>query len=350
MVRFSDIIKSRVKKNNEKKQPETIRQEDGFRLSDSHAFKSRNSSTTKKGPNRRASSFETSSFYNAFFDRAKEISQWVKNDMQISPSVILADLHTVIERDLIDSLYEYAISAKNDNEYMSIHTVDVTFTSLKVGKEINFDIKMMLRLGLAAFLENVGMYKIPESILSNTGKLSDEDISLIRKHPETSRDILFNLGERYKWLAETALGTHERSDGSGYPSGLKNDEISELSSIIGLVDTYCAMIRNRPYRNKFIQTDAIKSIAETDKGKFPSRILRIFLNQVSLFPINSYVKLNNGSIGRVLSTERRHPLSPNVEILYGREGNKLNDKQEIALADNPLLYIDCGIDPDDLVN
>lgn len=350
MVRFSDIIKSKEKKTEEKKHPETMRQEEGFRLSDSWFFRSRDmdDSSSKKVSARKASAVELSIYYRALIDKARETSQWVKKDMQISPSPVLSDLHAVIDRDIIDSLYEYAMSVKKDTEDLFTHTVDVTLTSLKVGKGMNYDIKMMLRLGLAAFFQNIGMYKIPEHKLAIKGQLSKNEIALIRKHPETSYELLLNLGDRYTWLAEAAISIHERADGSGYPSGLKEDEIPEISAIVGLSDTYCAMIKDRPYRNKFIRTDAIKSIIQADRNKFPSKIVKIFLNQISLFPVNSYVKLNNGSIGRVLSTNRRHPLSPVIEIVYNGEGNKLKDRLEIALADDPLLYIDKSIDPDDL--
>ena len=236
--------------------------------------------------------------------------------------------------------------AQDDYEKIVIHNVNVTFTALKVGKGMNYDIKKLLRLGLAAFLENVGMFKIPSNILTADRKLSEDEMKIIKSHPENSYEILLKLGERYKWLAETALKVHERTDGSGYPAGIKGDEIPELSSIIGLVDTYIAMIKNRPYRDKLIQADAIKSIIEASRGKFPGRILKVFLNQISLFPANSYVKLNNGSVGRVVSTNKEKPLRPTIELLYDGKGNQLTNKQVIQLADNPLLYIDTSVDSD----
>ena len=346
MVRFYDIIRTKGKKKAKGKQPETTTQNEGVRLSDSWFFKSRNldASSKKKVPSRKTSTLELGGYYRNFIDRARETSQWIKNDMQISTPPVLSDLHTVIDLDLIDSLYDYAMSVDNDHEDILTHTVDVTFTSLKIGKGMKYDIKRMLRLGLAAFLENIGMYKIPESKLLSSGKLSKNEIVLIRKHPETGFNLLQGLGERYAWLAETALSIHERIDGSGYPSGLKQEEIPELSAIIGLADSYCAMIKNRPYRKKFTRTDAIKSIAKTGKDKFPSKIVKVFLDQISLFPVNSYVKLNNGSVGRVLSTNRRHPLSPFIEILYDGEGKKLRDMQQVFLTDDPLLYIENSID------
>ena len=350
MVRFSDIIRGKDKKDEEKKQPEAPRREGGFRLSDSRLYNARNVDTSvkKEGLSRRAGIIETGNYYSAFIERAREIGRIVKSDMNISPASILADMHAIIEKDIIDSLYEYAISVKNESWDISTHTVNVMFTSLKLGKGMKYDIKMLMRLGLAAFLENVGMYKMPEDILEAKGKLSEDEKNLIKKHSETSYKILSNLGERYEWLAETALSIHERSDGSGYPFGLRGNDIPELSSIIGLIDIYIAMINNRPYRDKFIQTDAIKYIVEAGKGKFPSRIIKIFLDQISLFPVNSCVRLNNGSICRVISTDRRHPLSPVVEILYDGEGRELDDRQQINLLDNPLLYINHSINPDDL--
>ena len=350
MVRFYEIIRAKGKKSGEKTPPETIRQEERVRLSDSWFFKSRNldTSSARKVLSGKTSIPEIASYYRSFVKRAHETSEWIKNDVPINPIPVLTDLHAVIERDLINNLYEYAMSVENDHEDILTHTVDVTFTSLKIGKGMNYDIKMMLRLGLAAFLENIGMYKIPETKLSFDGELSKNEIALIRKHPETGHELLQGLGNRYAWLAETALSIHERGDGSGYPSGLKEGEIPELSSIIGLADSYCAMIKNRPYRKKIIRTDAIKSIAKTGREKFPSKIVKIFLDQISLFPVNSYVRLNNGSIGRVLSTNRRHPLSPVIEIQYDGEGKKLRDKPHVFLTDDPLLYIESSIDPDDL--
>ena len=349
MVRFSDIIKSNGEKSETKRQPEPMRQEEGFRLSDSRVLKIRSlDASPSKKVQKSSDTVEVGKYYRAFIDRARETGQWIKNDMQISPAPILSDLHAVIEKDLIDNLYEHTMTVNKDEEDIFTHAVDVTVTSLRMGKGMDYDLKMMLKLGLAAFLENVGMYKIPADKLSFKGKLSNNEMALIRKLPQTSYNILLTLGDRYTWLAETVLRIHERSDGSGYPFGLKETQIPELSAVIGLADIYCAMIGSRPYRDNLTRAEAVKSIIETDKRKFPSKILKLFLNQISLFPVNSYVKLNNGSIGRVLFTNIRHPLSPVVELVYNGKQKKLKNGKKIALTDDPLLYIVRNIDPYEL--
>ena len=169
--------------------------------------------------------------------------------------------------------------------------------------------------------------------------MTDQEWAVIRNHPEVSYQILARLGRGYEWLAEVALQVHERSDGSGYPKGLEEADISELAAIIGLIDTYVAMIKNRPYRDKFVQTDAIKFIIKEAKDLFPARILKVFLNQISLFPVNTLVRLNNKSIGRVVSTDKSQPLRPTIELMYDTHGNRLQTREFVRLADNPLLYI-----------
>ncbi|MFC1868350.1 HD-GYP domain-containing protein [Thermodesulfobacteriota bacterium] len=349
MVRFSDIIKERDKKSPAGESHGKKVEKDKFRLSDSQAFKTMgdNQVSIDISPRENAD-LEIATYYKKFIERASDIRERIKGEQGISPSPILSDLHYIIDKDLINKLYEYAMSAQVDYEEMLIHTIDVTFTSLKVGKGTGYDTKMLLRLGLAAFLENVGMYRIPDSILKSTGKLGEEEIKLIKKHPEMSYERLLRLGEKYKWLADVALQIHERSDGSGYPSGLKGGDILELASLIGLVDTYVAMIKNRPYRDEVIQTDAIKSIVEYSKRLFPPKIVKIFLTQISMFPVNSYIKLNNGSVGRVISTDMNQPLRPTIELLFDRSGNRLSDKPVICLSDNPLLYIDHSVGVNEL--
>jgi hypothetical protein len=97
-----------------------------------------------------------------------------------------------------------------------------------------------------------------------------------------------------------------------------------------------------------LQPDAIRFILKEAKVQFPTRILKAFLNSISLFPFHTYVKLNNKSIGRVISTDRNHPLRPVVEVLYDGLGNKPGQREIVRLSENPLLYIVETIDERDL--
>ena len=282
--------------------------------------------------------------------KAMDVRERIEGDQGIITSPILSDLYYIIDKDLIDELYEYAMFTNIKGEYYIIHSVDVAVASLKIGIGLKYDLKMLLKLGLAAFLENIGMYKLPDSLLKRSDRLGDQEKTLIKRHPEISHDILSRMGEKYEWLAETALQVHERSDGSGYPRGLKGDEILEMSYIIGIVDSFMAMIKNRPYREKFIGTEAVREIVGTGKVLFPPRILKTFLNQITLFPVNSFIRLNNGSIGRVKAVNKSEPLRPIIEIIYDGSGNRLKKTRVVRLSENPLLHIEGGVDIESIAN
>ncbi|MGD9033302.1 MAG: HD domain-containing phosphohydrolase [Desulfobacteraceae bacterium] len=357
MVRFSDIIKDGEQKEPSKKSPENRAEDEDLNLSDSQISRVMSDTQILKVRGEKASSDpsfreewspEVITYYESFIERAIDIRSRVRNEQGISPSPILSDLHHILNKDLVDKLYEYAMFAPIDIEWLLVHNVRMTFISLILGQGLGYDIKMLLKLGLAALLENVGMYKIPDTVLEKKGSLDDNEMAMIREHPKKSYEVLDQMGERYRWLAEVALQVHERTDGSGYPYGLKGGEIYELSSVIGLTDMYVAMTSDRPYRNRIVQTDAIKHVVEEAKEEFPANIRKVFLNRISLFPVNTYVMLNNKSIGRVISTEKEQPLRPTIELLYDSDGGKLEKREVVKLSENPLLYITESIHKRDL--
>jgi HD-GYP domain-containing protein (c-di-GMP phosphodiesterase class II) len=344
MVRFSNIKGIKSKSVSREDLVQHKREQDRVWLSDARI--------QKVGPPDEAvlstqDDPEVKRYCERFIRAAMDVRDKVSGGQGISPSPLLADLHYIVEHDLIERLYGRALSGPDDHEDLSIHSVEVTFSSLMVGKGIGYNVKQLLELGLAAFLENVGMYTIPGAILQKQSKLEESEIERIKQHPEMSYQILCRLGEKYRWLAEVALQVHERADGSGYPRGLKGGEISELASIIGLIDTYVALIRKRPYRDKFLQPDAIKFILKESKSQFSARVLKVFLNYLSFFPLHTCVKLNNKSIGRVVSTDKNQPLRPTVELLYDGLGRKLEKRELIRLSDNPLLYVVEALDQKD---
>jgi HD-GYP domain-containing protein (c-di-GMP phosphodiesterase class II) len=351
MVRFSEIINIKDESGKEDASSEIENRKDVSSFSTSQIMRMGGDEITLEIPGsslRDHASVEIVQYFEKFIDSAREIRERVTKDQGISPSPILADLHHVIDNALIDEMNEYAMASPDNYDWMLLHTVSVTIASLKIGRGLGYDTKGLLELGLAAFLENVGMYKIPDFIPKKKEKLKKEEISLIRQHTNVSYQILSNLGRRYGWLADVALQVHERADGSGYPKGLKGQEILEMASIIGLIDTYIAMTEEKPYREKYLQSHAVNFIIKETKKLFPPQILKIFLNQISLFPVNSYVRLNNQSIGRVVSTDENQPLRPSVEILYDGLSNQVTEREVIRLTDNPLLYIIESIDQKEL--
>jgi HD-GYP domain-containing protein (c-di-GMP phosphodiesterase class II) len=339
MVRFSDIIRI-----DSKSLPCRAPAEPAFEESKRRQGDPELRIAQQRGPAVDSHSFEkmtaeAAAIYETLVKKASEVREKVLADEAVNPAPVLSDLKRMAEQDLIDRVYEHAVCRRGDYEQHLVHSVDVTVTSMKMSQSLGYDPQRQLNLGLCAFVENVGMYKIPENLLKKTEKLEDSERALIMEHPEMSSRILSRMGEEYRWVVDVALQVHERADGSGYPRGLEGPQISEFASIIGLADIYTALIRKRPNRDKLLEVEAIKFILKEAKGLFHHRILKAFLNEISLFPVNTYLRLNNKSTGRVTSTVRNQPLRPMVQLIYDGLGNKLEKKEIVRLSDNPLLYV-----------
>jgi HD-GYP domain-containing protein (c-di-GMP phosphodiesterase class II) len=274
----------------------------------------------------------------ALLNKADGVRESVIQDRAIDRTPILHILEGILEEKLVEDLYGYAVSSSTCDG-LPTHTVCVTLGSLKVGQGMGYGSERLRELGLAAFLENVGMYQIPDHILPKEGELTPQEIAAIKEHPEMSAKLLGEMGLTFRWLAAVAVQTHERADGSGYPRGVKGEKIAEFASIIGLVDTYMAMIEARPYRKKHSPAEAVKFVVTSCKNKFSAKVVKAFLNEISLFPINTQVRLNDHKIGRVVQTHRRHPLNPKVELIYDAVGQSLGNEEIVDLAQCPTLHI-----------
>lgn len=137
-------------------------------------------------------------------------------------------------------------------------------------------------LGYASMLHDVGKWGIPTKILLKPGSLTKAEEHLIKQHPKIGVDMLEPIlqekkDNRYLHLIENAiLYHHEQWDGSGYPKGLKGEEIPIEARIIALSDVYDALTSERSYRKPFTHAEAYRIITEDEKNRFDPNIMDIF--------------------------------------------------------------------------
>ena len=143
------------------------------------------------------------------------------------------------------------------------HERRVSEIAVAIGAEIGFDMPLQQGLRVTGLLYDVGKITIPADILSKPGKLSTIEYRLIQGHAQSSYEILKNV--QFPWpVAEVALQHHERMDGSGYPRGLKGDEILLEARIMAVADVVEAMTSHRPYRAALAIDHAL---AEIEQGR-----------------------------------------------------------------------------------
>jgi HD-GYP domain-containing protein (c-di-GMP phosphodiesterase class II) len=131
-------------------------------------------------------------------------------------------------------------------------------------------------VSLSAAFSNIGKLSIAEELLRKNGPLTDDELVQIRKCPSLGAKFLEPAKMLYK-LSTVIEALHEHWDGSGYPKGLKSEEIPLESRIIALVDSYVAMTSDRPYRKSLSKLEAIKQIQDDAGKKFDPRLVRFLL-------------------------------------------------------------------------
>lgn len=250
--------------------------------------------------------------------------------------------------DLIDRIYGLTVHVHHEEDYNISHQVNTMIYALKMGVGFSFPEKRLLELSVAALLHDVGMFLIPDNITGKSGKLTDGDLSVIKKHPELGRNILAPHREQHPWLLEVAYQHHERENGQGYPRGLSGPQISEYAKIIGIVDSYEAMTHNRPYRKALMQAFSAKELIKSKNSLFAPGIIKVFLKVITLYPLGSYVRLNNKAIGRVFATDKARPLRPDIQILFNSEGQRINEEIILKLDENPIFFIQDSLSEDEL--
>ena len=131
------------------------------------------------------------------------------------------------------------------------------------------------RLTRAALLHDVGKAFVPVAILDKPGKLTDEEMSEIRKHPRLGYDALAAQGGFPPEMLDVVLHHHEFLDGTGYPNGLRGDQISDIVRLTTIVDIHAALVEKRAYRLPFTHAKAF-AIMEQMGGKLDQHLLQAF--------------------------------------------------------------------------
>jgi HD-GYP domain-containing protein (c-di-GMP phosphodiesterase class II) len=351
MVRYSDVIK----KGNTRRESGEKDLMDHEKTNDSPRFSILKESGIPSDLSPMPAQKDTEDvkkLHSTIVDYLVEVQGRVKNDDQFDIIQAIDIINHIINTPgLIERFYQStALSDDRGNKenYLILHLINALIYAIKLGAGLNYSRDELLELGLAAIFYDIGFFKIQESVIEKKGKLTTAEINTIRSHTEIGKNLLSQFQTEHPMLARVALEHHEREDGSGYPKGLKKDEICEYAKITGLADTFDAMIRNRPYRKALAQHFSVKELVSSKNSMFSSRVIKVFLEEIGIFPVGSYVRLNNMEIARVVGNSKIHPLKPTVKLVINGQGGDVPGETIITLERHPLLYVTAAVDREDL--
>src|SRR5438874_5223984 len=157
-----------------------------------------------------------------------------------------------------------------------VHSTRLAEWAIRVARKLNISEEHMYQIEVAALLHDIGKIGVPDSILKKHGPLTSEERSLINRHPEYSWSIL-RLFPGLEDASLYALHHHENVDGTGYPAGLKGDDIPIVSRIVSVIDAYDAMVSNRCYRKGLPHAEATRRLLESSGTQFDANVVNTFI-------------------------------------------------------------------------
>jgi putative nucleotidyltransferase with HDIG domain len=185
-------------------------------------------------------------------------------------------LYENIYENLFATLFAFVKAVEARDSYTQQHSSRVTNLAIKLGREMGCTPEELEILSCAGQLHDIGKIGIRDEILLKPGKLTDSEFEVIKSHPVIGADIISQLG---MWEQELRIvrSHHERFDGSGYPDGLKGDEIPRLARILSVCDAYDAMASNRVYRKKMEPEKIIGILHQCAGTQFDPEMVAVFV-------------------------------------------------------------------------
>ncbi|MBN1273902.1 MAG: HD-GYP domain-containing protein [Candidatus Aminicenantes bacterium] len=282
--------------------------------------------------------------------RIKHIMMEIKRGKTVDGKEIVSLADNIVENlqirhqtflSLIHNFTQYS----DGNDYLFSHSINVAVLAVNLGISMDYKKEELVDLCISALVHDIGMLNVPQEIIAKPGKLTREEFERIREHPADGLKLLENINSLPKTVSEVIYQHHEKINGRGYPDGKSMNEISKSAQIVGIAEIYEAMTHHRPYRIKsFIPFEAVKNIVKEEKDSFSPELLKVFLNYITFYPMGSYVRLNSGEIGKVVSVNPDAPLRPVIEIIRNPEGRFSEIPIHIDLEKSPVLYIEKALD------
>lgn len=174
----------------------------------------------------------------------------------------------------MSTLMKTVKDVEQKDRYTSMHSDRVAKYCVKIAKKLKLNKDQLENLTMASLLHDVGKIHVPAEILNKPDRLTDDEFSIIKKHPQDGANMIKET--YYKELVPIIEQHHERLDGSGYPHGLKAEDILLEARIIAVSDTFDAMTEDRAYRKAFSKEHAMEELKRLSGKHYDQEIVQAF--------------------------------------------------------------------------
>lgn len=270
---------------------------------------------------------------------AKQIVQKVLEDAKLGKQIQMEKVYPMVGK-IVDSVLRNpdalltlsTIKKADDFTYMHSLSVCVLMTCLASSFHLSRD--NVVQAGIGALLHDVGKVKVPPEILHKAGKLTEEEEAKLRTHVEHGYNILSKSRNVSPIVLEIATQHHEHHEGTGYPRGLKGDEISIFGQAAAVVNMYDILTSDRWWRKGMEPTEALSKILGWSKFRFNEDMVHRFIRCVGIYPIGTLVRMESGLLGVVVEQGSKDLLHPVVRTIYDTKRQWFTKPRDIDLSNS----------------
>ncbi|MDH5833820.1 HD-GYP domain-containing protein [Luteimonas kalidii] len=226
----------------------------------------------------------------------------------------------------------WVVEMQRKGDYIYRHGVACSIWAATFARHIGLERDDLRDLAIAALLCDVGKVRIPSELLLKQGPLQQDELRILRAHVEESRAIVGAISGLSPAVARMVGQHHERHDGSGYPRRLGGSQILLGSRILGLVDSYDAMISDRGYASRRSPHQAMMELYQTRDRLFEGALVEQFIRICGVYPTGTLVELSDGSVGVVMAVNALQRLRPTLMRVLDADKRLLAEFEVIDLG------------------
>lgn len=235
---------------------------------------------------------------------------------------------------------------KSADDYTYMHSVAVCAMMVALSRKLGLDEEETRLCGIAGLMHDIGKVSMPMDLLNKPGKLTNEEFSIIKGHPLEGHKLLLAASDTPSVVLDVCLHHHEKIDGTGYPYGLKGEDISLHAKMGAICDVYDAITSNRPYKSGWDPAESIQKMAQWTTGHLDPIIFQAFVKSIGIYPVGSLVRMTSGRLGIVIDQTEKSLTTPIIKIFFSTKSGVRIPPQLIDLSkDNESDRIQCREDP-----
>ena len=232
---------------------------------------------------------------------------------------------------------------KDASIYLEQHAMGMAVLGIHFAKAMKLSNAYVEVITLGALLFDLGRFRLPAAMVAKTTKMTDSEFDLFRRHIQFGEQILQKCDGVPKAVYQMLSDHHEKIDGSGYPAGKQDQEISVYGKIAAIIDAYDAMTSEQPHKPSMGPIKACQQMSKESGLAFDKKLLMVFLKSIGSIPVGSCVSLSNGRVGFVLTLNKSFQPSL-VRQVYSATNKAFVEVSDIELNKSANLRTEVRIE------